>query len=644
MFVNQKMRYLLISAGICLLMTGRALGQDIPKELYSAAGIPDSLKQDANSVVRYSQDEYRIKAPGKIVIKHHSLVTILNEKADRMAIVVLPYNRKFDTFSDIDIRAYDETGKLLKKYHRTDMYDGAANDDETLVSDSRFLGVRHSVAKYPETIEVSYEEDLNSYITMPSWYIQDGLEQSVQSSVIKVWVDSTAGFRYQSRNIRLTPQIASDGALITYTWQVKNLKGIKKEERAMSWREMAEVKFTTNQFVCFGNQGEISSWQKFGTWIYGLNSDITLSPARVEAIKKMTDTIKADKDKARFLYQYLQNNMRYVGIQLGIGGYKPFAASFVDEKKYGDCKALSNYMRALLNVVGVKAYCALIRAGENEEPASFSFPHNDFNHEILCIPFKNDTTWLECTSTKSPFGVLGPFTENRTALLITEDGGKLVNTPKSQAKDNQFNSEVHITLQPDGGAKANLKIATTGEYRLSYVWQEAKKLDEQKEYWLKDLEIKQPSEFDFDPGKDVNGVKQVNINLEYDRFCDVMAGDKQFYKPAAFALWHNVALATEKRVSDFYFDFPLEKSCVTTIELPSGYEVETLPANASLKFTYGTYDVNYVYDKNKNQVVSTAKFLLNTQMIPAAKYTEMQEYIDAVIKAENKKLVIHKKA
>src|SRR6185503_20622893 len=119
MFVNQKMRYLLISAGICLLMTGPALGQDIPKELYSAAGIPDSLKQDANSVVRYSQDEYRIKAPGKIVIRHYSLVTILNEKADRMAIVVLPYNRKFDTFSDIDIRAYDETGKLLKKYHRT---------------------------------------------------------------------------------------------------------------------------------------------------------------------------------------------------------------------------------------------------------------------------------------------------------------------------------------------------------------------------------------------------------------------------------------------------------------------------------------------------------------------------------------------
>ena len=66
----------------------------------------------------------------------------------------------------------------------------------------------------------------------------------------------------------------------------------------------------------------------------------------------------------------------------------PFPATFVDEKKYGDCKALSNYMRALLKAVDIPSYYALIRAGENEEPADFDFPHNNFNHAILCVPFK----------------------------------------------------------------------------------------------------------------------------------------------------------------------------------------------------------------------------------------------------------------
>ena len=126
------------------------------------------------------------------------------------------------------------------------------------------------------------------------------------------------------------------------------------------------------------------------------------------------------------------------------------------------------------------------------------FPYDSFNHVILCIPFKNDTTWLECTSNTQPFGKLGPFTENRNALLITEDGGKLVRTPGSLAQDNQFNTEVHITLDPDGGAKAHAKILSTGELRSVFVdMMPALKADEQKEAILTAFGIKQPSVFDF---------------------------------------------------------------------------------------------------------------------------------------------------
>ncbi|XHR94668.1 hypothetical protein ACFJIV_31120 [Mucilaginibacter sp. UC70_90] len=86
------------------------------------------------------------------------------------------------------------------------------------------------------------------------------------------------------------------------------------------------------------------------------------------------------------------------------------------------------------------------------------------------------------------------------------------------------------------------------------------------------------------------------------------------------------------------------KTCVTTIDLPAGFEIDALPTDQSLKFTYGTYDVKYVYDATKNQVVSTTKFNLKNHVIPAAKYTEMQVYMDAIAKAQNKKLVIRRKA
>jgi hypothetical protein len=358
----------------------------------------------------------------------------------------------------------------------------------------------------------------------------------------------------------------------------------------------------------------------------------------------MTDTIKTDKDKARFLYNYMQKSMRYVGIQLGIGGYKPFPATFVDEKKYGDCKALSNYMRALLKAVNINSYYTIIRSETNDEPIDLSFPANQFNHAILCIPFKADTTWLECTSNTRPFGKLDPSTENRKALIVTEDGGKLVNTPRSQAADNQLNSQVHVILDADGGAKAQLKISSTGIYRSEYIDLASYKTDEQKQYIIRMLNMKQPSLFDLKPATDKDGVKEVDVELEYDKFCDIASGDKQFYRPRVFDLWQFTVPAEEKRKNDFYFDTPLLKTCVTTIDLPAGFEVETLPADQTLKFSYGSYEVKYQYDATKNQVTGTAKFNLTNQVIPAAKYTEMQVYMDAVAKAQNKKLVIRRKA
>jgi len=298
----------------------------------------------------------------------------------------------------------------------------------------------------------------------------------------------------------------------------------------------------------------------------------------------------------------------------------------------------------LLKAVNIPSYYAMINAETDREPADPAFPYDPFNHVILCIPFKGDTTWLECTSNKNPFGKLGIATENRTALLVTENGGRLVNTPHSTIEDNQFNGEVHIALDADGGAKASIRILGTGEYRTEYFGVESLKADEQKEFFQRVLNMKQPTFFDIKPSTDKDGIKELNLDLEYDKFCDVSAGDKQFYRPKVFDLWGLTVPVLEKRKTDYYFEHPMQKSCVTTIDLPAGFEVETLPANQSLKFTYGTYDISYTYDAAKNQVISKANFKLTNQVIPAAKYTEMQQYLDAVAKAQNKKLVIKHKA
>ncbi|TWR29672.1 DUF3857 domain-containing protein [Mucilaginibacter pallidiroseus] len=625
-------------------LTTNAQSTKIGKELYQASAIPDSLKTEANSVVRYSSDVLVVKGAGRATKKHHSIITVLNEKGDDDAMQVLFYDRKFNSVGSFLMTVYNAAGLPLKKYHKSDMYDRAAVDGISIVTDDRLLAIKHTIASYPCTIELEYEKSLNSYLSLGSWVIQQP-EKAVEFAEYIVQVSPETGFRFQNKNTKVAPIKTSDGILDTYIWKVANLKAAKPEDDALDWQITPRVIFAANQFQFDGIPGDFSTWQNYGKWHLALNQYASdLNPARVQEIQQMTADLKTDKEKARFLYEYMQHNIRYVSVQLGIGGLKPFAASFVDQKKYGDCKAMSNYMSALLQAVNIPSHYAIVNAGTNAEPADERFPNSAFNHVILCVPLKGDTTWLECTSSTQPFGKLGSFTENRRALLVTANGGLLVNTPKSTADDNQLNSDVQIKLNADGSAKVKMKLIGTGGYRETYVDLASAKLDEQKESLLRLYRIKQPILFNLTAAEDKNGLKEIDLDLEYDKFYEIAAGNKQFYRPRAFDLWSITCPPLDKRKTDYYFNYPMQKLCTTLIDLPEGFEVESLPANQTLKFTYGNYEVQYVYDTAKNQVKSVAKFNLNSQVIPAAKYTEMQQYMDNIAAAQNKKLVIRKKA
>ena len=69
-------------------------------------------------------------------------------------------------------------------------------------------------------------------------------------------------------------------------------------------------------------------------------------------------------EKAKIVYRYVQDNTRYISVQVGIGGIQPIAAIEVDELKYGDCKGLTNYTQALLDIAGVESFYTIVQAGK----------------------------------------------------------------------------------------------------------------------------------------------------------------------------------------------------------------------------------------------------------------------------------------
>jgi hypothetical protein len=169
--------------------------KDIPKELYISSAIPDSLKEGANSVLRYELTDISVRGPGKVIKKIHSIITILNQRAKGEAAIELPYNKKFSAVTSFEMKVFDASGKLIKKYSKSDLYERTDDNDETLVTDDKIKIAGYKIENYPVTVEYIYEIDDNSRLNIGAWTVEQP-EQSVQNKECYLTVSREAGFRF----------------------------------------------------------------------------------------------------------------------------------------------------------------------------------------------------------------------------------------------------------------------------------------------------------------------------------------------------------------------------------------------------------------------------------------------------------------
>jgi hypothetical protein len=300
-------------------------------------------------------------------------------------------------------------------------------------------------------------------------------------------------------------------------------------------------------------------------------------------------------------------------------------------------------MKAALKAVGIKSYVAIINAEYNSEAVDPAFPQNDFNHVILCIPHPKDSIWLECTSNKSDFGVLGSFTENRNALLITDDGGVFVPTPVSKSKENIINSNTLVELSEDGSGTSVTNLTSSGSYKndIEANLLEEKK-DDQKEFLIRRYGFKRPDEFKVDKNTD-SIMLSTTVKLSIEKIPEFTAGDKMFIAPRLYKVWSEKLPKAENRRLDFYFYNPFIKTDTTIYKLPEGYAVDALPAHKSFVCEYGTYTNNFWVDADKNSVYSTVRLELKQLKIPAVTYAPVKIFFDEVMQEDEQMIVIKKK-
>lgn len=620
-----------------LFVATGSFGQSDP---WGIIGLPDSLKRKADVIKRSEEINLEIDDVDQAVLNVHRILTVMSERG-KDALLFYQHSSKAVLLSDADIRVYDANGRQLGHYKKKDMT--TVPNGEGLIEDGYVTYYRVSTPAYPVTVEYSYTQKYKGTLWLPG-YVVNLPDNSVLRSTYTVKAPRDFPLRYAGRNIKLDPAITEDDKYRYYKWSVSNMPSFEYEAGSSLESHYPYIMVAPNRFSYYGREGDLSSWKSYGQWMANLYNRLDALPDDRKAF--FTDLVKnagSDREKARIIYDYLQKNFRYVSIQLGIGGFRPFPADFTDKKKYGDCKGLSNFMKAALGAVGIKSYVAVINSFYNSEPVNADFPSDyGLNHVILCIPQPKDSIWLECTSQTSDFGILGEFTENRYALLVTEQGGVLVRTPASKYSNNTLCTTTKVAIRDEGSGQTNSILNATGEFRelLHEVMNE--KDDEKKSFVVNTMGARQPDEFSMQKKEQQDGHLFVSLNMNVEKIPAFMAGNKMFLSPRMYRVWADKLPGAQDRKKDYYFRNPFERTDTTIFQLPAGYVAEALPESKTFDCPYGTYVTKYWFNETERAVYSTAQLRLTQHHIPAASYAGVKKFFDDVVIDDAQRIVVKK--
>jgi hypothetical protein len=329
-------------------------------------------------------------------------------------------------------------------------------------------------------------------------------------------------------------------------------------------------------------------------------------------------------------------------VQVGIGGWKPFPASDVDKLGYGDCKGLTNYTASLLNSIGIKSNYTVIYAGSKKRNIEKDFASMQGTHVILSVPIEKDTIWLECTSQKIPFGFLGDFTDDRDALIITPEFGKIVHTPKYKTTDNNLGIWGGYKILSDGTILGEVEMLSKGiKYDARFFIESLSEIDKEtyyKNYW------KYINNISFESIENINDkesilykekihFKAVNYgNVVEDRLLVCLkAFNKNIYIPDRY----------RNRTMPLKINRGFVEMDSVMIEIPSGFKVEALPTPIELNTKFGVYQMSITV-QNEYALIYKRKFLLNDGDFPKEDYNAFRDFYMEVSRYDNAKVSLIK--
>ena len=448
------------------------------------AGTPDWLKQaaqvqlpaaadDTDAVVLLDERLTNVSPDGEVRTTYRKAYKILRPTGRSKGTLYV----YFDSDTQLTfLKAWSITSQNLEfEVKESDAIETAAFS-EGLYADTRCKILQIPAAQPGSVIGYEYQQKQRKFVQQAIWYFQD--EIPVHRARFALELPSRWNYTAHWRNhSAVNPQSTGENR---WTWDLADIEPVASEPMMPGWRAVAgefEVSFAAQKPIASGQS--YATWADIGRWYEELTKG---SRDTSQTIRDKTREIVADAtdpfEKIRRLASYVQHSIRYVAIEIGIGGYRPHAAADVLTSGYGDCKDKATLLSAMLRAAGIDSYYILINSERDYLATDFPSPLG-FDHVILAIRPPNDAKLsgtmaiithdklgslilFDPTDSGTPFGYLPPSLQSNHGLLVTDGWGELVELPLLPAAANRIARVAMLTLDQSGNLKGTVEETRSG--------------------------------------------------------------------------------------------------------------------------------------------------------------------------------------
>jgi hypothetical protein len=631
----------------------------IPPWMQSQLGTPlPQHDPDADAVTLYSDVNVVVTPNGKIRRTQRIVYRILRNQGARRAVVRLD----FDAQSHItrmhgwSVPAEGKPYEVSEKDSVESALIGVLHGE--LMGDLRSKVLRIPAAVPGSTIGYEVEEELQPYALEDDWTFQD----TIPVREARYSLELPPGWSYKATWINHPEEPATRATATHWQWQVQDVQGIKPEFQ-MPPLAALEGRLAVSLVPPAGTGESFQSWRALGAWYRGLTLDRRVASADIKSkVAELTGSQTTTLAKMQALAGFVQSDIRYVAIELGIGGLQPHSAPNVFAHRYGDCKDKVTLLSTMLKEIGVESHYLIVNTTRGA--VSDSTPVGlRFNHVILAIQLPQDTQdptlpatltdaklgrllLFDPTDTYTPLGQLAGALQGGYGLLVTPDGGELIQIPVLPPGTSSIQRTAHLQLDENGHLSGEVHEVWAGDpaseerSSLDLTTQETDRIKSIESVLAGSLQTFQLTKAAITNRQISSKPLEWTYSLEVDQYARP-TGNLLTVRPRVLGSMSSGLLETrEPRRYDIELEGPRRDSDLFEITLPEGYVVDELPPAVNEDYPFAAYH-------SKTEAVGralkyTRVFEMKSVTVPVAQAGDLKELYRIINNDERMPAVLKK--